>query len=290
MLQSLRLALAASLLWLIAGPASAQPPMWTVTSGHSTLILFGSVHLLPPGLNWEPPKLKRAVKQAREIWFEIPLDNASMSAAAEAAEREGLQPPGQTLSAELSDADRAHLTRLAQTYAVPMAELDRLKPWLAEIRLSVASYRELGAGRDDGVEHQLLAGLNAKARRRAFETPEQQIAYLAGSPPADQIASLEETFGELDEGPSAYRKLVAAWVAGDLAGLDALALQPMIQTAPGVYRALVVERNRRWIAAIVERLKSPGDAVIVVGVGHLIGPDGLPALLRARGIRVDGPS
>ena len=29
--------------------------------------------------------------------------------------------------------------------------------------------------------------------------------------------------------------------------------------------------------------------IAVVGVGHLIGPDGLPAQLRAKGIRVDGP-
>ena len=263
--------------------------MWVVSSGHSTIVLFGSVHLLPPGLNWEPPRLKRAVKHTHEIWFEIPLDNVSINAAAEAAEREGLQPPGQTLTAQLSDADRARLTTLAQTYAVPLVELDRLKPWLAEIRLSVASYRDLGAGRDDGVEHQLLAGLGANARRRAFETPEQQVGFLAGSAMPDQIASLEETFGELEQGPSVYQKLVAAWMAGDLAGLDALALQPMIKTAPAIYRALVVERNQRWVDAIADRLKSPGDAVIVVGVGHLIGPDGLPALLRARGIRVDGP-
>ena len=32
-----------------------------------------------------------------------------------------------------------------------------------------------------------------------------------------------------------------------------------------------------------------GSTVIVVGVGHLIGPDSVPALLRARGVKVEGP-
>jgi len=146
------------LLCLFAGAARAEPPVWVVHGTHCTIVLFGSVHILPPDLAWEPPKLKRAVARAHEIWFEIPLDDASMAAASLAAESEGLQPPGQTLSAELNPADRARLGVLSQTYAVPMEELDRLKPWLAEIRLSVASYRDLGASRDLGVEHQILEG------------------------------------------------------------------------------------------------------------------------------------
>ena len=63
----------------------------------------------------------------------------------------------------------------------------------------------------------------------------------------------------------------------------------MIKSAPGVYRSLVVARNRRWVDAIMDRLNGKGEAVMVVGVGHLVGPDSVPALLRARGVSVDGP-
>ena len=289
MLRHLRSFMAVILVWLCASMARAAPPVWVVHGPQSTVVLFGSVHILPPDLNWEPPKLKKAVARARELWFEIPLDNASMAAASLAAEVQGLQPPGQTLSAELSDADRARLTKLAQTYGVPMEELDRLKPWLAEIRLSVASYRDLGASRDLGVEHQILAGARANARQCAFETPQEQIGYLAQASTPDQIASLEETFGELEEGPVTYQRLIHAWMAGDLSALNAEALQPLAIAAPAIYRTMVVERNKRWLETILARLNRPGDTVIVVGVGHLIGPEGLPTLLRARGVSIDGP-
>jgi uncharacterized protein YbaP (TraB family) len=289
MFRRLRPILAAVLVWLFAGAARAEPPVWVVHGAHCTIVLFGSVHILPPDLNWEPRRLRQAVASAHEIWFEIPLDNASMAAASLAAEAQGLQPPGQTLSAELNPADRSRLTALAQTYAVPMEELDHLKPWLAEIRLSVASYRDLGASRDLGVEHQIVEGARADALQRAFETPEEQIGYLAQGSLPDQIASLEETFGELETGPAAYRRLIGAWISGDLTALNAEALTPLIKAAPAIYRTMVAQRNAHWLRTVVARLNQPGDAVMVVGVGHLIGPDGLPTLLRARGIKVDGP-
>jgi hypothetical protein len=284
-----RSVLAALFVWIFAGAASAAPPLWVVHGPHGVIVLFGSVHILPPDLNWEPYRLKRAVARAKEIWFEIPLDNASMAAASLAAETQGLQPPGQTLSAELTPADQARLVKLAGTYAVPMEELDRLKPWLAEIRLSVASYRDLGASRDLGVEHLILAGARPDARQRAFETPDEQVGYLASGGLPDQIASLEETFGELEAGPGGFQRLVHAWLTGDLKALSAESLDPLAKAAPAVYRTMVVQRNQHWLKILLARLNEPGDAVVVVGVGHLIGPEGLPALLRAQGVKVDGP-
>jgi uncharacterized protein YbaP (TraB family) len=289
MSRPLRSVLTVALLWMLAGVARADPPVWVVHGPHSTIVLFGSVHILPPELNWEPPRLKRAVAHARELWFEIPLDNAAMGAAAVAAEAQGTQPSGQTLSSELTPKDQARLLSLAQTYAVPMEELDRMKPWRAEILLSLASYRDLGASRDLGVEHQILAGARANARRCAFETPEEQIGYLAQSATTDQIASLEETFDELEAGPASFHRLIHAWMDGDLNALSAEALQPLAKASPAVYRTMVVQRNQRWLRVILDRLGRPGESVMVVGVGHLIGPDGLPTLLRANGIRVDGP-
>jgi uncharacterized protein YbaP (TraB family) len=84
-------------------------------------------------------------------------------------------------------------------------------------------------------------------------------------------------------------KLVRAWMAGDTAGLDREALEPMRKASPGLFRRLVTERNEAWIRTLDARLKGRGRTVVVVGVGHLIGQGGLPARLRALGYSVTGP-
>jgi hypothetical protein len=280
--------LSCAVFWFAAGEALAQPPVWIAHGRHATVVLFGSVHLLPPGLDWRPAALDRALERANDLWFEIPMDPAADLAANRAALALGLQPAGRSLSGELDAADRAHLARAAKACGLPVEGLDRLDPWLAEVTLSVASYRQAGATVDDGVERQ-VAAVAARIQRRAFETPAEQIAALAKASLPDQIASLDETLNELDEGQAAYDRLVAAWMSGDVKRLEHETLDPMVKNAPGVYRALVVDRNRRWVRALRHRLDGRGVAVVVVGVGHLIGPDSVPALLRAQGVSVEGP-
>ena len=289
MFRSLRLVLATLFVALIATAAAAEPAVWVVRGKAATVVLFGSVHLLPPGLNWEPERLKKALASAQDVWFEIPIDDAANLAAGQAAIRAGLQPEGSTLRGQLSTRDQARLARAALVCGLPVEGLDRLKPWFADVTLSVASYRMAGAAVEDGVERQVSASLPASVQRQAFETPAEQIGYLSAAPVADQVASLRETLDELDQGPVSYQRLVRAWMAGDARALRREALQPMMSQAPGVYKSLVSDRNNRWVETIARRLNGSGEAVVIVGVGHLVGPDGVPALLRRRGFTVEGP-
>ena len=289
MIRSLRFALTALFVAFFAGATFAEPAVWVVKDKDATVVMFGSVHLLPPGLSWEPPALKRALAAADDVWFEIPIDDAANLAAGQAALAAGMQPEGASLSALLTARDQARLARAAFVCGLPVEGLDRLKPWFADVTVSVASYRMAGAAVEEGVERQLSAALSPTVRRRAFETPAEQISYLSAAPVQDQVASLRETLDELDEGPVSYRRLLRAWIKGDVRALRREALAPMMKHAPGVYKSLVADRNHRWADTIAERLQGSGEAVVIVGVGHLVGPDGVPALLRARGFKVEGP-
>jgi len=290
MMGSMRRLIAGALAALLfAGPALAQPPVWVVRDKDSELVLFGSVHILPPGLDWRPAALTRALAHADDLWFELPIGPAADQEVARLAGSRGVLAADQSLFRLLPPKDAERLVKVADAYGADKAVLDRLEPWLAEIALAAAAFRKAGAGAQDGVERAIEAAAPPSARRRAFETAAEQIALFDEAPLADQLASLSQTLREMEEDPDAYQDLVRAWAAGDLATLDREALQPLRKASPALYRRLVDARNARWTEQLDARLKGQGRTVVVVGMGHLIGPGGVPARLRALGYSVEGP-
>jgi uncharacterized protein YbaP (TraB family) len=289
-MKTARLVIAALLAGLFAaGSACARPPVWVVRDADSEVVLFGSVHLLPPGLDWRPQALESAVQSADDVWFELPIDAATETETQRLAGQLGVLPPDQSLFTMLPAPDSARLLRVAKAYDVDPAILMRLRPWLAEVALSGAAFRKAGAEGQDGVEKAVAAEVPPTAVRRAFETPRQQIEMMADAPLGEQVASLRQTVKEMEDDPDEFAKLVRAWVAGDLKAIDRQAIAPMRKASPRTFQRLVTERNARWTAVLDQRLKGHGRTVVVVGMAHLIGPDGVPARLRALGYQVEGP-
>jgi hypothetical protein len=288
-MNTLSKALLAAALWLAPVAASALPPVWVVKDHDATLVMFGSVHLLPPGTDWRPAQLKQALGDADEVWFEAPMDQAGLSAATQAALAHAFLPKGQSLSAMLSPAGRQRLARTAQVLGVPVAQFDPLQPWYAELLIQGALFQKLGVKGSDGVEEQLWGGLAPTAKRVTLETPEQQVDFFAEAPTNEQLASLEQTLKDVPHAKRDYDELLKAWLGGDLRTLDKQVVEPLKKSSPGLYDRVVRQRNARWLKAVDERLKAKGETVMVVGMGHLIGSDGLPAQLRAQGFEVEGP-
>ncbi len=280
--------LATLVLAIAATPAAAEPPMWVVRDADSELVLFGSVHVLPPGLAWRPAALEAALAKAQDVWFELPVDAESEALSARLAAERGLLPAGGRLSDLLSPLGRTRLAAAAERLRLSPDLLERMEPWLAEVALAGALYRQAGASAEEGVEKQLAAAVPAAAKL-ALETPAEQIAFFDEAPLDEQVASLEKTLEEVETDPQAFDRLVRLWLAADLAGLQRLAMDPLKAAAPGLFQRVVVERNGAWTRRIEQRLKGRGRTVVVVGVGHLIGEEGLPARLRALGYSVEGP-
>ena len=167
--------------------------------------------------------------------------------------------------------------------------LSSLRPWMAEITLELAADARAGGLVSEGVESRIQLEAPADTRRHGLETVAEQVGFLAGGAMADQIASLDETALEMITDGATFERTVRTWMAGDLARLRQEDVEPLKAAAPAIYQRLVADRNRRWARRLRRLARNRGVTVVVVGAGHLVGPDGVPALLRAGGLVVDGP-
>jgi hypothetical protein len=48
-----------------------------------------------------------------------------------------------------------------------------------------------------------------------------------------------------------------------------------------------VDRNRRWLTQIETLIAQGDDAMVVVGAAHLVGQDGVIAMLKTRGYKLE---
>lgn len=269
--------------------ARAEPAVWIVRDHDSEMLLFGSIHLLRPGLDWRPKALDEALAETDDLWFELPVDPATDQEAARLAMRLGVLPPGPGLYERLPEDSRLRLGRLAVKYGVPPNVLDQLKPWFAEVLLITTMLGVQGADIVHGVERQVSAAAPPGVRLAALESVEDQLAAFNDVPMDEQLASLAFNLQAMEEDPEAFERLVAIWMAADLAALEAEAVAPLEAVAPALYERLIVARNAAWLALLQDRLEGSGRTVVVVGAGHLVGEVGLPQRLRALGYEVEGP-
>ncbi len=273
------------------GAALAKPPIWFVRSHGATVVLFGSIHLLPAGLDWRPAALDEALAHANALWFELPITVDSDNEAQAESARRGDLAPGASLLALLAPDRADQFKRVADKLHLSIDDLDQMQPWKAELSISVADDAASGADAFNGVEDQIQAIAPITTRRGAFETPDEQVEFLAGAPMEDQLASLNWTLHEVEDDPGTYGRVVDEWMAADIPGLQRDAIDPLRRIAPVLYERLIAVRNHHWAQTVRQLLlKRRGETtVVVVGVGHLVGPEGLPTLLRSEGLDVEGP-
>jgi uncharacterized protein YbaP (TraB family) len=285
---SLALLLAAALT-LAAGAASAKPPVWIIRDADSTIVLFGSVHVLPGGLDWRPDALTAALASADDVWFETPIDDDHQIEAQHLFQSRGMLPAGDNLFRHLTPEQGERLRRVADSLGFYPLHVARMRPWYADVQLSQTFNARSGGNASDGVEIQIQALAPLTASRHAFETTAQQVEFFAGAPVAAQVASLDETLKEIEQTPDLFDGIVGHWMAADIAAVETDAIDTLRAASPVLFDRLITQRNRRWVRVIRRRLAGHGTTVIVVGVGHLVGPGGVPALLRAQGVLVEGP-
>lgn len=266
------------------------PALWKITDADSEIYLFGTVHVLPPDLNWRTEAFDTAFALSEELVLETEAAPEAQAQFGALAQRYGMLPEGETLSSKLDAADRARLTEAAEAARLNPATLEPLRPWLAALQLSLGYAVAQGQSPEHGVETVLYAEARAQEKRvTTLETPEEQIRTLADLPPAEEMRFLTATLRQIEADNGALNVIDDAWARGDVDALERLLEPEFAEAGEAAREALLTRRNERWADEIARRLEGSDDLFIAVGAAHLVGDDSVIALLRERGIAVEGP-
>jgi uncharacterized protein YbaP (TraB family) len=268
---------------------AAHPALWTVHRDTATAYLFGSIHLLPANLAWHTKPIDAALDASDTFVFEAPLDDAAKVAIADFVREHGSLPSSTTLPSLLTDkALKDYRNALAIAHIAP-GLLDHERPWLAGIAIDVAYLEHLHYMVADGVDLQVLAlARRRNARLRYFETAVQALALFMPKDEKLEIAEFDANLKQFQSEQNTIGAVVDAWGQGDVKSVARL-MNKNLEAVPGAKKLLIDDRNAAWMKQLDTMLGERATYFITVGTGHLVGPRGLPALLRKQGYQVEGP-
>lgn len=271
-------------------PSQAHPALWTVHGPRATIYLLGSIHVLPPQMQWHTPQIDAALKAAQVFVFEIPMD-ASQQADIQAFIKEnGFLPAGMALPSLLTAEARDDYIAALDLTHVPADKLTQMRPWLALLMLEGGMVTQQHFSADSGLDRQVyaLALKRPGVTFRAFETPQQQLKLLMPDDQSLEVQEFDAGLKDLLKESMSVNDLVSAWARGDTAKLNDL-MNSGFKDNPKAEKTLFEDRNHAWVAKLESMLKERHIFFVTVGAGHLVGSNGVPALLRRDGYKVDGP-
>jgi len=264
-----------------AATEEARPALWKVADEDTTIYLFGTIHLLPKGIEWYDGEVARAFEASGELVTEIPeLEDSSASSA---VLKYGMLPAGQSLRGLMSARERAKFEAAMRANGLPPAAFDRFKPWYAAVVLTTVPLQRKGYDIEHGVENELSERNKAAGRPRSgLETLDYQLGLFNTFSLKVQKKYLIDVIDALPGLDKDVTEMVGAWKKGDAGHLATLLNAE--QDDPAMAQVLLINRNKVWAEWIRTRLNRPGVVFMAVGAGHLGGKGSVQDQLGKAGI------
>jgi uncharacterized protein len=261
-----------------------DPALWVVMDADTTIYLFGTVHILKPGMGWFDEAVKDAFDKSDRLVLEMVEPDAATTQKLFA--KYGLDTSGKTLTSKMTEEEKAVYAKAMEKVGLPVAAFEPLDPWAAAVTMQIVGLQKGGYDVTSGVETQLTAAAKAKNKPiSGVETMESQLAIFDTLSQEVQVKFLIEGAKAIDTMNASMDNMVALWAKPDPEGLAGLMNEGL--TDPKLYAALLTKRNANWAAWINKQLEKPGTTFMAVGAGHLSGATSVPQLLGAYGIKAE---
>ena len=303
------LLLCALLLLCACAPAAQQgPALWKVTSPDGgELYLFGSIHAAKEALYPLPDAVMQAYASCDALAVEFDITTLNEEAAMPLYSAM-LLTDGTTIADHFDDKTCKTMKAILQEAGSYSPLYDAFGPLFWETMLETAALEKANLDAANGVDSYFLSLAHESGREiLEVESLDFQIALMTCEEALRDACALVPLLAEhFDTCASYYAHLYEAYAKGDLDALEYFlsgsseryggtgdsALDDLIRS---MYETgeewqseySIAARNESMAKAAAEYLASGKKVFFVVGAGHMVGPDGIPALLEGMGYTVE---
>jgi uncharacterized protein YbaP (TraB family) len=251
------------------------------------LYLAGSVHALSADAYPLPGVFEKAFDASGTLVEELNLAEAESLSAAPMLLAKGMYSDGRTFDTVVSKETAALVSERFKQTGLPMEMFRPMKPWMVMLMLTALEAQKAGLEASLGLDKYFYdKATAAKKPVVGLETAEFQIDRFDKMPDTLQEQMLRSSLMEIDTQGNELKGMIAAWKRGDTAALEKTVRSSFV-AYPAAYASLIVERNRNWIPELEKCFSRPKPCFVVVGAAHMVGPDGLLALLRQKGYKIE---
>ena len=267
-----------ALLWAVTRPGAPDHPLY----------LTGSIHVGKPDLFAFAPSIEAAFARSTALVVELDPEAVDPKTARAIVARLGVAaPPAKGLTASLEPETRALLPNGLASVGLTPAAVESMRPWLLAMTLSVMELNKAGFSAESGIDLLLLRRARGHKAIVELETMEGQLRAMAGLPAEVQDLLVRSTLREAPLTAVLFARMAAAWDRGDPDAIAEVVFEDAKDPrfAP-LYDAFLLARNRNMAESLAALLDKPGTYFVAVGAGHVVGPEGIPALLARKGLTV----
>ncbi len=280
-----RVAVLAVLLFL--APGLQADPVWEVSKEGKRIWLGATVHFLRPADLPPPTAMQQAYKDADQLYLESNLAESATPAFSRRLTQMMMQPDGRTLKKDLSDPVWGQLQDYAAQANFPLATYQSFKPAMVAMAMTVHELGRQGFGR--GVDEYYFTRASEQGKSMGFlESSDTLLSFMAQLNEESGDALIESSLEGIEHMDGMMEEAISAWRKGDMDALYSLLGADEMETEyPGIYRNLIIERNRQWYPKIQQAMTKGTPNLVLVGALHLGGPDSLRVMFEDAGYQVE---
>jgi uncharacterized protein YbaP (TraB family) len=267
--------------------ASAESSVWKVQKDKSVIYLGATCHILRETDYPLPPEFDKAYKASEIVVFETDIGKLQDPSTQQKLLAQAMYADGSTVDKHLSAQAYSELSAYCKSNSIPLEAFKQFKPSMLIEMVTVTELMKMGVTQQ-GVDL-FFYGLANKDKKivKELETVEEQINYLVSMADGNEDDFVTYSINDMKNIKQQFEILANAWRKGDAEKLNELMVTELKTKLPELYKRLVTDRNNKWFPLIEAYMNTPQTEFILVGAGHLVGSEGIIALLKKKGYTVD---